>query len=119
MQVFKVSEGTQFASYEVDEQTKTLRLNGIAIDLEAEVQEGCQNIITITRTLEGRFVRGLEGKGGYVADIEIPPRDFTDVETGEGEEKTITRMALPLDTATVVLRLWPIEIESEIGQKEE
>ena len=65
-------------------------------------------------------MRGLGGKSGYVADIEIPPRDYADVESGEGDEHTITQMALPLDSATVVLRLWPIETEQEVvGQQEE
>jgi hypothetical protein len=119
MQVFKVSEGTQFASYTVDEQAKTLTLEGLVIDLEAEVQEDCQNIITITKDMNGEYIRGFDGKGGYVADIEIPPRDYAEVESGEGDEKTVTRTALPLDTATVVLRLWPLDTEPEAGQQEE
>lgn len=119
MQVFKVSEGTQFASYALDEQTKILTLEGVVIDLEAAVQADCQNIITITKDMNGEYIRGLEGKGGYVADIEIPPREYVEVESGEGDEKTITRTALPLDTATVVLRLWPLGTALEAAQQEE
>jgi hypothetical protein len=106
MQVFRVSEGSNFASYNLNLQEKILTVEGVSIDLEAEVQD-CQTVINITRTPGGDFVRGLDGKAEYVADIEIPPRDYRFEEIGEGENIATERIALPLDLNVVVLRLWP------------
>jgi hypothetical protein len=110
VQVFKVSEGEHFASYDLNLEEKVLTVEGVDIDLEAEVQD-CQTLITITRTEAGDFVRGLGGKAGYVADIEIPPREYRFEETGEGETMTTERIALPLNLNVVILRLWPFGAE--------
>jgi hypothetical protein len=106
VQVFKVSDGENFASYDLNLEEKVLTVGGISIDLESEVQD-CQTLITITRTKDGDFVRGLDGKAGYVADIEIPPREYRFEETGEGADIATERTALPLDLNVVILRLWP------------
>lgn len=116
MQVFKVSEGERFASYNLSLEEKILTVEGVSIDLEAEVRD-CQTLIAITRATEGGFVRGLDGKAGYVADIEIPPREYWFEETGEGEAMTTERRAIPLDLNAVVLRLWPCGVEN-ITQEE-
>jgi hypothetical protein len=110
VQLFKVCEGECFASYEVNREEKILSVEGVSIDLEAEAQD-CQTLIVITRTEGGGVVRGLDGKAGYVADIEIPPREYRFEETGEGENRTNERVALPLDLNAVVLRLWPCGVE--------
>jgi hypothetical protein len=133
MQVFKVSDGSGFADYSVDETKKELSIGGVVINLEDEVQD-CQTLITITRAADGRFIRGLEGKAGYVVDIEIPPREYV-IEESEVPEETgesnsgesgggntmgntvTTRRALPLDIKKVVLRLWPFGA-GEIIQQE-
>jgi hypothetical protein len=125
MQVFKVSEGSRFATYTLNEKKKKLTVEGVIVDLEAEVQD-CQTLINITRTLDGQCVKGLEGKAGYVADIEIPPREYVieeaeaPVESG-GEGNTMGRTSiktpLPLDLKKVVLRLWPFGTEETINEE--
>jgi hypothetical protein len=131
MQVLKVTEGSRFAEYALNEQTKTLTVEGVVIDLEAETQD-CQTLINITRTHDGDCVRGLEGKAGYVADIEIPPREYIieeieppveddDEEEAEGGGNTMgrtsTKTPLPLDLKKVVLRLWPYGAEETIQEE--
>jgi hypothetical protein len=123
MQIFKVSEGSKFATYTLNEKKKKLTVEGVIIDLESEVQD-CQTLINITRTLDGQCVRGLDGKAGYVADIEIPPREYVieeaPVEHG-GEGNTMggasTKTPLPLDLKKVVLRLWPFGTEETINEE--
>jgi hypothetical protein len=107
MQVFKVSEGSKFTEYSLDNSTKKLTIEGIIIDLEASSLDSCQNILNITRNSDGTCVLGLEGKAGYVADIEIPPRQYRYETTGEGDDEKTDRIPVPLDLNTVVLKLWP------------
>jgi hypothetical protein len=117
MQVFKVSEVSKVASYSLNETEKKLTVEGVVIDLETAARD-CQTIINITKNCDGKCVASLDGKCGYVADIEIPPREYRTEEFGEGDEKTYEIMPLPLDTATVVLRLWPFGAEEDIGVEE-
>lgn len=105
MQVYYVSEGQQFPVWSLE--GKRLTVEGITIDLEAEMQD-CQNVITITKNSDGSCGIGLAGKSGYVADIEIPPVEYQEEVTGEGDEKEVRIRALPLDIDTVVLKLWPV-----------
>lgn len=114
MQVFKVSEGSKFAEYNLDEKSKKLTIENITIDLEDAVKDDCLNVLTITRSCCGPCVLGLDGKAGYVADIEIPPRQFRHETTGEGDEEKTQRIPLPLDLNTVVLKLWPYGTEKNV-----
>jgi hypothetical protein len=123
MQVFKVSEGSTAAAYTLNEKEKKLVIGDIVIDIESEVQD-CQSLITITRGADGRFIRGLEGKAGYVADIEIPPREYTveESDAGDGGDTAgspSVRTPLPLDLKKVVLRLWSFDAEGIRREHEE
>ena len=53
----------------------------------------------------GRLVIGAAAGRAYVAEIDIPAREYET--TGEGDEAVIT--PLPLDMDTVTLTLWAIE----------
>jgi hypothetical protein len=117
MQVFKVSEGSKFAEYALNEKKKKLTIEGIVIELEKVTLDDCKNILNITRNTDGLCVLGLEGKAGYVADIEIPPRQYRYETTGEGEEEKTEKIPVPLDLNTVVLKLWPYGTE-EISVQE-
>jgi hypothetical protein len=91
----------------------------LVIDLESLVGDS-QTVINITRNGKGECIIGLGGKAGYVADIEIPQREYeyTTVEEelspessdGEEAEKKLEtkRAPLPLDLSAVVLKLWPL-----------
>jgi len=111
MQVFKVSEGTNYPDFTLNEREKTLTIEGVRIDLEAAVKDGCQNVLYITRSCCGTCVLGLDGKAGYVADIEIPARQYRQETTGEGDQQKVEDIPLPLDLDTVVLKLWPCGAE--------
>jgi hypothetical protein len=110
VQVFKVCEGECFASCEVNREGKILSVEGVSIALEAEARD-CRTLRAITHAEGSGVVRGLDGKAGRVADIEIPPREYRFEETGEGEERTTERVALPFDLNAVVLRLRPCGVE--------
>jgi hypothetical protein len=107
MQVFHVTKGPMYPTYSLSNNKKKLTVEGVLIDLEAASMDDCQNILNITRNSDGSCVLGLGGKAGYVADIEIPPRQFRYETTGEGEEAETKKIPLPFDSTTVVLKLWP------------
>jgi hypothetical protein len=73
--VFKVCEGERFASREVNREEKILSVEWVSIALEAGARD-CRTLTAITRVEGCGVVRGLDGKAGYVADIEIPPREY-------------------------------------------
>jgi hypothetical protein len=117
MQVLHVSEGSRYPAWSLKENKKKLTIEGIVIELEKETKDD-QNIINITRKNDGECVIGLEGKNGYVADIEIPPRQYRYDETGEGEDLKVVKVSLPLDLNTVVLKLWPYGEEEAVIEEE-
>jgi hypothetical protein len=118
MQVFTVSQGPVYPVYELVESTKKLTVEGVVVDLEGSTLDDCQNILNITRNGDGSCVLGLEGKAGYVADIEIPPRQYRYETRGEGEEERTEKIHLPLDLNTVVLKLWPYGTEEKQSVEE-
>jgi len=123
MQVFYVpggSENSKFTSYSLNKNEKKLTVENITIDLEESVLDDSKNVINITRSCcGGHCVLGLEGKMGYVADIEIPPRQFTYRTTGEGEDAKTEQIPIPLDLNTVVLNLWPYGTEEKSEEEGE
>ena len=111
MQVFKVSEGAKYPEFSLNQKKKILTVEGVTIDLREQVMDGCQNVLYVTRNSDGTCVLGLEGKAGYVADIEIPQRQYGYETTGENEDATTEQIPLPLDLDAVVLKLWPYGTE--------
>jgi len=97
-----------------------LTIGGVGIDLASE--EGDQEKIITLGSCDGIVHRGLSSRCTYVADIIIPPRKYQSVEADDSNEETEGNapesIALPLDTETVKLRLWPVvdEVESETNQ---
>jgi hypothetical protein len=71
MRVFKVSEGENFASYDLNLEEKVLTVEGVGIDLEAEVQD-CQTLIPITRTEGVILSGGSAGKRGMWRTVKSP-----------------------------------------------
>jgi hypothetical protein len=119
MQIVKVKPGKVFPEFVLDEENKMLTVEGIEIDLEAEVKDS-QNTISITMGVDGSFIQGLEGKGGYVADVIIPPRKYLFEEVVQEEDpeeedenegkktQNFIKTPIPLDLETVIIRLWPV-----------
>jgi hypothetical protein len=97
----------------------SLTIGGVTIDLTTE-QGDQEKIITLGRC-NGMVHRGLMPCCVYIAEVVIPPRRY-EYEEVEGEEeggtKTITT-PVPLDTESVVLRVWPVVdgAETEINHQ--
>jgi hypothetical protein len=114
-----------FSDYTLSE--VVLTIGGKPIDLQAEQQE--QEVIITFCRYGNEVHRGMMPNCEYAAEVIIPPRKYRSVEVrdtprgetteGEGmeeetEPKTHTEMvAVPLDSDTVVLQLWPIGTEYE------
>lgn len=104
--------GQPVASYEFDEESGNLVVAGLAINLP-EAEQDTENIITISMGDEGA-VLGSEGRHGFIADIDIPPRRYTTEEYEDNEGNTTTKpVAVPFDPDRVVLRLWPLVTADE------
>lgn len=71
------------------------------------------NHLDICRDAYGNLVNGVPADAGkYVAQIDIPPRTYIEVETGQTDEegKPITEpQPVPLDMDKVTLTLWSVE----------
>jgi hypothetical protein len=94
----------------------SLTVGGVTIDLAAE--QGDQETIITFGSSNGKVHRGLMPCCVYAADVVIPPRryEYEEVEGEDGETKTVAA-PVPLDTESVVVRLWPVadRAESEIN----
>jgi hypothetical protein len=106
-----------FSDYFLD--GDSLTIGGVIIDLATE-QDDQEKIITLGKC-NGMVHRGLMPRCVYIAEVVIPPRQYGYEEIrGEedGETKTIVT-PVPLDTESVVLRLWPVVdgAESEINHQ--
>jgi hypothetical protein len=120
MRVFKISgESVPVEHWALHKEEKKLIIGHVAVALESYVRDS-QTVINITRNGKGECVMGLDGKAGYVADIEIPQREYEYInieeeapenedDGGISEKKILTaRVPVPLDISAVVLKLWPL-----------
>lgn len=57
---------------------------------------------------DGNLTMGVGDGLFYVAEVDIPAREYQAQETAEGEEEAAP-VALPLDMDKVTLTLWPLE----------
>jgi hypothetical protein len=107
-----------FSDYSLD--GNSLTIGGVTIDLELEQDD--QETIIILGQCNGMVHRGLMPSCVYVAEAIIPPRryEYKEIEEKDGE-LTTSVTPLPLDTESVVLRLWPVvnEAENENQMEEE
>ncbi|MDR0997278.1 MAG: hypothetical protein LBL69_06425 [Zoogloeaceae bacterium] len=79
-----------------------LTVAGIAIDCAARQTDAPQTIEV--RLHNGQAHEG--GNGAYLAQIDIPPRDYTET-PAETEGQPPTRTPVELDPNRVVATLWP------------
>ena len=132
MIIEKVDSGREcFCDYKLD--GFVLTIGGVEIDLAAEEDEQ-EKTITLGKC-NGVIHRGLTQRCVYIADVIIPPRKYETTETENDTEKDsgdkgeggtmrnniVNIIALPLDTESVKLRLWPVidTAENEINQTTE
>jgi hypothetical protein len=105
-----------FSDYSLDDDSLTI--GGVIIGLTAD--QGDQETIITLGKCNGMVHRGLMPCCVYVAEVVIPPRryEYFEAEGEDGEMETIAT-PIPLDTESVVLRLWPVvdEAESKINHQ--
>lgn len=65
--------------------------------------------IDVCYDADGNLVIGAAAGRSYVAEIDIPARQYTETETVVDGETETTREPIPLDMDTVTLSLWSIE----------
>lgn len=68
--------------------------------------------IDVCHDEDGALVIGAAAGRTYVAEIDIPAREYVEKETGETDpdgKPVVVREALPLDMDKVTLTLWAIE----------
>ncbi len=58
---------------------------------------------------DGNLVLGTAAGRAYVAEIDIPAREYTEVPDPEGEEGATKLEPVPLDLDKVTLSLWAVE----------
>ena len=94
-----------FSDYSLD--GDILTIGGVTINLTSE--QGDQETIITLGCCKGMVHRGLMPCCVYVAEVIIPPRRYAyeDV-AGEAGETQSVAAPVPLDTESVVLRLWPV-----------
>lgn len=79
----------------------------------AKYERDDANHLDICRDAYGNLVNGVPDAGGrYVAQIDIPPRAYIEVETGQTDEDgrpVMQPQPVPLDMDKVTLTLWSVE----------
>jgi len=130
MIIEKVDPGREcFSDYALDG-LELIIGDDVIVDLEAE--ESDNEVVIPFCKCNGMVHRGLmsQKQCSYVAEVIIPPRRYEDVEVedenhvdiedeNEDEEQNTRteRIPLPLDIDSVVLRLWPVEVQPEIEEQ--
>lgn len=102
MIIVDINEGAKI-DYTVDETTVTFG-DSLSVDL-AEMEEDWPVHIDVCSNAAGELVIGTTTGRRYVAEIDIPERQYQT--TGEGEEEMET--PVPLDMDNVKLTLWALE----------
>lgn len=111
MIVVEKNQGTKIP-YEVDG-TRITFADDLSINLSKR-EEDWPVHIDVCSGATGELVIGAAAGRAYVAEIDIPARQYVDTEApatlAEGEEITQPqREAVPLDMETVTLTLWAVE----------
>ena len=91
--------------YTVEETVITFGEDELALDL-AEMQDDWDIHVTVCYTRQHTLTTGAGGIA-YVAEIDIPAREYIEEEPAEGEEEGGTVPA-PLDMEKVTLTLWAV-----------
>lgn len=101
-QIILKQPGQPVADFSVSGNKVTV--SGLEIDC-AQRQEDSAQVIEV-RLHSGKVVEGGNA-GSYLAHIAIPPREYDEQFTGEGDEQESTQTIKPLDHNAVVITLWP------------
>lgn len=119
MQIVKMPEGAEnVISYEITKNTISFNDDELALNLQKRERDGAVHIDVCTDR-SGALVMGAENGFKYVAQIDIPAREYTEVEV-EAEEGTeeaegmetkakTVREAVPFSMDRCTLTLWEME----------
>lgn len=116
MQIVKMPEGAEnVISYEITKNTISFNDDELALNLQKRERDGAVHI-DICTDRSGALVMGAENGFKYVAQIDIPAREYTEVEVeaeeAEGMEtraKTV-REPVPFSMDRCTLTLWEMEV---------
>lgn len=75
----------------------------------AKYQKDWPVVVDVCKDKAGNLTIGTGSALRYVAQIKIPAAAYSVEISGEGDEATDSRKALPLDMGAVELALWSIE----------
>jgi len=84
-----------------------LTIGDLIIDLSGRYEDS-QVVVNITRD-GNTLIEGLGGKGGYVATVVLPPKQYEFIDAGVVDDlgnPVLNKTALPIDVEKVVLSLW-------------
>lgn len=107
VQVIEKNEGTKIPynqdgySLELDDGALTLKLT--------KYQKDWPVLVDVCRDKNSNLTISTDNGLRYVAQIVIPAIQYNETVEGEGEERTTTKEAIPLDTGDVVLTLWSVD----------
>lgn len=57
----------------------------------------------------GGLIMGISGAKAYAAQVDIPPREYTEVEDPDDPEGGMKRIPVPFDIDRCTLTLWEVE----------
>lgn len=115
MNVIEINEGAKIP-YEVSGK-KICFDDDLTINL-AKRQDDFPVHIDICSDKDGALVIGAASGCFYVAQIDVPAREYEETITGDGEDAEVEREALPLDMDNVTLTLWALENRQEVTENE-
>jgi hypothetical protein len=72
--------------------------------------------IDVCSDKDGALVIGAASGSYYVAQIDIPAREYEETVTGDGEDAVTERQPLPIDMDKVTLTLWALENRQEVTE---
>ncbi len=106
MIIVEKNEGTKIP-YEVDKKKRITFDDDLQLNLVKREQDWDVHI-DVCFDEDGELVIGTAAGRAYVAEIDIPAREY--IETPDPEEESgVKREAVPLDLDKVTLSLWAIE----------
>ena len=111
--------GTNYIPYEVTKNSIDFNDGELTFNVSKKERD-YEVVIDICRDYTGGLVMGAAEGQKYVAQVVIPPREYTETEkenpayladTGEGTESStiIDREPVPFDIGNCELRLWEME----------
>lgn len=109
MQIVMMPEDAkQVIDYEITKNTISFNDDELAINLQKRERDGDVHI-DICSDRSGALVMGAAGSFKYVAQIDIPAREYEDEEYEEDGETKVKKVPVPFSMDRCTLTLWEME----------